>query len=173
MLEKQWKSLAGGPAVDLRLEVEREVANGATELCIGTDSQQVKRFTEYVTVVVTTRPGKGGRVIFHRERVPRIKSLRERLSREVWMSTSLAMELTAPFDIGSNPIDDLELSIHIDANPDPKYRSSEYVQELVGLVVGQGFHAVIKPQSWAAGHAADHCVKHKNDKYMNSGGGLR
>ena len=34
-----------------------------------------------------------------------------------------------------------------------------YVQELVGLVVGQGFKALIKPESWAASHAADHVVR--------------
>ena len=39
------------------------------------------------------------------------------------------------------------------------HRSSAYVQELVGLVVGQGFKALIKPDSWAASHAADHVVR--------------
>jgi predicted RNase H-related nuclease YkuK (DUF458 family) len=39
------------------------------------------------------------------------------------------------------------------------HKSSAYVQELVGLVVGQGFKALIKPQSWAASHAADHVVR--------------
>jgi predicted RNase H-related nuclease YkuK (DUF458 family) len=29
----------------------------------------------------------------------------------------------------------------------------------VGLVVGQGFKALIKPESWAASHAADHVVR--------------
>ena len=39
------------------------------------------------------------------------------------------------------------------------HKSSAYVQELVGLVVGQGFKALIKPESWAATHAADHVVR--------------
>jgi Ribonuclease H-like len=40
-----------------------------------------------------------------------------------------------------------------------KHKSSAYVQELVGLVVGQGFKALIKPEAWAATHAADHVVR--------------
>ncbi len=51
------------------------------------------------------------------------------------------------------------LSVHIDANPLPRHRSSAHVQELVGLVVGQGFKALIKPESWCATHAADHVVR--------------
>jgi predicted RNase H-related nuclease YkuK (DUF458 family) len=52
-----------------------------------------------------------------------------------------------------------ELTVHIDANPVVKHRSSAYVQELVGLVVGQGFRALIKPEAWAASHCADHIVR--------------
>jgi predicted RNase H-related nuclease YkuK (DUF458 family) len=51
------------------------------------------------------------------------------------------------------------LTVHIDANPVVAHKSSLYVQELVGLVVGQGFKALIKPESWAASHAADHVVR--------------
>lgn len=39
------------------------------------------------------------------------------------------------------------------------HRSSRYVQELVGLVVTQGFRAVIKPGSWAASRTADRMVR--------------
>jgi predicted RNase H-related nuclease YkuK (DUF458 family) len=58
-----------------------------------------------------------------------------------------------------SPIVPGELAVHIDANPVLKHKSSAYVQELVGLVVGQGFKALIKPHSWAASHAADHVVR--------------
>jgi predicted RNase H-related nuclease YkuK (DUF458 family) len=52
------------------------------------------------------------------------------------------------------------LSVHIDANPEPRHRSSEFVQELVGMVMGQGFKAIIKPDAYAASHAADWIVRH-------------
>lgn len=163
MLEKNWKTLAG-EKIDLRGTIESELASfPGAELHIGSDSQQVGKDTEYVTVVVIHRPAKGGRVFFCRERVPRIRELRERLWKEVWRSTELAMELTSTPDIGSVP----EISVaavHIDANVDPKHKSSKYVEELVGLVMGQGFNAIVKPEAWAASHAADHAVKHKDER---------
>lgn len=58
-----------------------------------------------------------------------------------------------------SPIVKGELTVHIDANPVVKHKSSAYVQELVGLVMAQGFKALIKPDSWAATHAADHIVR--------------
>ena len=107
--------------------------------------------TEFVTVVVILTPGKGGRVAYRRKAVPRIASLRERLLKEVWESVDLGLQFS--------PIVGGELSVHIDANPVVTHKSSAYVQELVGLVVGQGFKALIKPESWAASHAADHIIR--------------
>jgi predicted RNase H-related nuclease YkuK (DUF458 family) len=101
--------------------------------------------------VVVLTPRKGGRVAYRREAVPRITSLRERLLKEVWKSVELGLQLS-PIVVG-------DLTVHVDANPVVAHRSSAYVQELVGLVVGQGFKALIKPESWAASHAADHVVR--------------
>lgn len=170
MIERAWKTLAGAK-VDLRDAILTEVRAGREagleiELHVGSDSQQFGQLTEYVTVVVLTRKGKGGRVFFTRERVPRIRSLRERLYKEVWMSTELAMELTSTPDIGaSDEVSVDDVTIHVDANVDPAYKSSEYVQELAGLCVGMGFKQVLlKPDSWAASHAADHAVKHREER---------
>lgn len=166
MLEKNWKTLDGTP-VDLISVIRSELdAVSDAEVHIGTDSQQMGLRTEYVTVFVIVRPGKGARVLFTKDKVARIRSLRERLVREAWLSTELAMELTSTPDIGDAILEQGNLTIHIDANPDPRHKSSAYVQELAGLVVGQGFRALLKPDSWAAAHAADHCVKQKNQKYM-------
>lgn len=164
MLEKKWRTL-NGETVDLRTVIETELASfPGSELHIGSDSQQFGKDTEYVTVVVIHRPTKGGRVFFNRERVPRIKELRERLWKEVWRSTELAMELTTTPDIGEPRVDIKVAAVHIDANVDPKHKSSKYVEELAGLVMGQGFSALVKPQAWAASHAADHAVKHKDER---------
>lgn len=166
MIERKWKTLAGDP-VDLRAAIEAEIraADVPVEVHIGTDSQQSGKETEYVSVVVVTREGKGGRVFYTRERIPRVRTLRERLYREVWCTTELAMELTTSPDIGSSEtILGAQVTLHIDANPDPRYKSSEYVQELAGMCVGQGFRTLLKPDSWASSHAADHAVKHKHER---------
>ena len=33
----------------------------------------------------------------------------------------------------------------------------------ITIVMGQGFRAVVKPEAFAASHAADHAVKHRNE----------
>ncbi len=129
----------------------RDASKDGQAVHIGTDSLQTGRVTQFVTVVVVVTPRKGGRVAYRREATPRIASLRERLLKEVWRSVELGLQLS-PVVVG-------DLTVHVDANPVVSHRSSAYVQELVGLVVGQGFKALIKPDSWAASHAADHVVR--------------
>lgn len=164
MIEKNWKTLSG-QKIDLRSVIESELRDYPdAEVHIGSDSQQVKRHTEYVTVVVIHRPAKGGRVFFCREQIPRVRELRERLWKEVWRSTELAMELTSTPDIGEHAVPIHVTAVHIDANVDPKHKSSKYVEELVGLAMGQGFNAIAKPEAWAASHAADHAVKGKHER---------
>ncbi|MHB8407864.1 MAG: ribonuclease H-like YkuK family protein [Acidiferrobacterales bacterium] len=152
MIDGKWKVI-DGPAVDLRKEFAETVKLGDREVHIGTDSQQKGGTTNFVTVVVILQPGKGGRAFYLADKMPRIKSLRERLMKEVWMSVTLGMELNE-FMPAKSP-----MTIHIDANPNVKFRSSDYVKELVGMVVGQGFKSLVKPESWCATHAADHVVK--------------
>jgi predicted RNase H-related nuclease YkuK (DUF458 family) len=145
-----WKTLSEVKVPDIILFVEDESREGRA-VHVGTDSLQTGRVTQFVTVVVILTPGKGGRVAYRRQVVPRIKSLRARLLQEVWLSVDLGLQFS--------PVVSGELTVHIDANPVVAHKSSAYVQELVGLVVGQGFKALIKPESWAASHAADHVVR--------------
>ena len=145
-----WKTLGETKIPDI-LQFVVEASKDGQAVHIGTDSQQTGRLTQFVTVVVILTPRKGGRVAYRREVVPRIASLRERLLKEVWKSVDLGLQFS-PVVVG-------ELTVHIDANPVVTHKSSAYVQELVGLVVGQGFKALIKPESWAASHAADHVVR--------------
>jgi predicted RNase H-related nuclease YkuK (DUF458 family) len=79
--------------------------------------------------------------------MPREHSLRKRLLQEVWFAVEVALQLT---DICPG-----RLTVHIDANPVEKHASSKYLQELIGMVVGQGFKALWKPDAWAATHVAD------------------
>lgn len=157
-----WKTLNEVKIPDV-LGFVREGSKDGQAVHIGTDSLQTGRFTQFVTVVVILTPRKGGRVAYRREVAPRITSLRERLLKEVWKSVDLGLQFS--------PIVKGELTVHIDANPVVAHKSSAYVQELVGLVVGQGFKALIKPESWAASHAADHVVRTQG-KLPRNGTGL-
>jgi len=145
-----WKTFREEPIPSIR-DFVRDASREGQAVHIGTDSQQAGRLTRFVTVVVILTPRRGGRVAYVRESVRRIASLRERLLREVWRSVSLGIELEA--------VVPGELTVHIDANPVVTHKSSAHVQELVGLVVGQGFKAAIKPEAWAATHCADRVVR--------------
>jgi predicted RNase H-related nuclease YkuK (DUF458 family) len=147
-----WKTLGEIKIPDV-LQFVAEASRGGQAVHIGSDSLQTGRFTQFVTVVVILTPRKGGRVAYRREVVTRITSLRERLLEEVWKSVDLGLQFTS--------IVKGDLTVHIDANPVVAYKSSSYVPELVGLVVGQGFKAHIKPDSWTASHAADHVVRRR------------
>lgn len=154
MLSRQWKTVEGKRVQDIYAEMT-EALRGQRKVYIGTDSQQDGQRTQFVTVVVVHNPGKGGRAFYTREAVPRIKSLRERLLKEVWLSVMAALEV--------NPLlaEESELEVHVDANPNTKFKSSAYVKELTSMVVSQGFEAVLKPDAWVAAHVADHVVKYK------------
>jgi predicted RNase H-related nuclease YkuK (DUF458 family) len=141
-----WRTLTGTAVADVVAFVRENACDGQA-VHVGTDSLPLARTTRFVTVVAILTPGRGGRALWRRETV----SLRERLLREVWLSVELGLSLS--------PVVPGALSVHIDANPVARHRSSAYVQELVGLVVSQGFRAVIKPESWAASRTADRMVR--------------
>jgi predicted RNase H-related nuclease YkuK (DUF458 family) len=147
----KWQTLSGEDIPDIAEFVEAETRNGQI-VHIGCDSLQAGRFTGYVTVVIILNTPKGGRVAYLKERTPRESSLRKRLSEEVWRSVSLALELKD--HVAS------EIQVHIDVNPNPKFKSGAYIKELSALVVSQGFGLVVKPNAFAASHAADWCVRH-------------
>lgn len=154
MLGRKWRTVDGAKLKEPTLEIP-EALRGVKVVYVGTDSQQDRQRTQFVTVIVVHEPGKGGRAFYTVESVPRIKSLRERLLKEVWMSVQLALEITGFLN------EESKLEVHVDANPNTKFKSSQYVKELTSLVVSQGFNAVLKPEAWAAMHVADHVVKYK------------
>lgn len=147
----RWRTLAEKSVPDISQFV-KDATTAGQEVHVGTDSLQTGRFTQFCTVVIVHTPTKGGRVAYSREVVPRITSLRERLQKEVWKSVTVALMLA--------PLAPDRLSVHIDANTEPRHRSSQFAHELVGMVMGQGFKAVIKPDAYAASHAADWIVRH-------------
>lgn len=166
MLERKWKTLSGQDVSNIIFDLNELLSSGGKEIHIGSDSQQSGKTTSFVTVLVVITPSKGGKVFYTQEKVLRIKELRERLYKEVWMSTELAMDLTATPEIGElrSLAFENEITIHIDANTiagNGKFKSNKWAQELAAMAASQGFKTLLKPDSWAASHAADHVVKSK------------
>lgn len=146
---ERWKTLNEVPIPEI-VPWTAEASKSGQALHIGTDSMQTNRYTQFVTVVIVHTPTKGARAAYTRSIVPRITSLRERLTKEVWLSIEVAMQLAHL---------DPALTVHIDVNAQERHMSSKYLQELCGLVMGQNFKVLWKPDSWAASHAADHVVR--------------
>jgi predicted RNase H-related nuclease YkuK (DUF458 family) len=152
MFGKVWKTVEGVKVENFEEELNAAI-RGVQTIFVGTDSQQDALKTQYVTVIVIHNPGHGGRAFYTKETVPKIKSRRERLVKEAWLSVAVAMELSPLLS------EEASLEIHLDANPNTKFESSKYVKEMVSMVVSQGFAYKIKPEAWAAMHVADHVVK--------------
>src|SRR5947207_3343463 len=128
--DRSWLTIEGILVKDLGQKIQELTQFSDRDIHIGTDSQQDGLVTQFVTVVIALQPGKGGRAFYCKEKVPKIRSLRERLMREVSLSVQVGIDLNEFIPDGN------ELTIHVDANPDVRFRSSNYVQELAGYVVG-------------------------------------
>jgi|SRR5690554_364511 len=123
-------------------------------LIIGTDSQ-VRRQTVFVTALIVHRVGKGGRFFYTRRRERVMDSLRQRIYYETSLSLDIAAKVTAM--LAQTELADLKLEIHLDIGPNGETRS--LIRELVGMVIGSGFAARIKPYSIGASSVADKYTK--------------
>lgn len=146
-------------------DAKTEISNSSldSKVYIGCDSVVFKKdgawFARYATVVVVHRDGRHGCRIFYDSQVMRDygkgpEGLKARLLNEVNFAVQAATEVTEV--LGDRP-----LEVHLDLNNDPKHKSNIAVKEAVGWVLGMGFVPVIKPDGWAATHAADHCARNK------------
>ena len=173
MLDSQWRTLSKKSVEDVREAVAeamvqfhgsvktKKATNSAGEMervvHIGTDAQKHGKKTEFVTAVVILNPGHGGIAFYAKERLEHIYSLQHKLFTEVGFSLEIALALC---EFGVNPE---AIDVHVDANTNLKWESGPFHQRLAGMVVANGFNAVLKPDAWCASHVADHCVKHKNE----------
>ena len=156
----RWWTLGGVELLDVMGTVEQLMGRGRV-VHIGTDAQKFMRRMEFVTVVCVLDPGKGGRVFYTRQFSKKAMTLFEKLSTETWMSLELALKMNEEFDL---PEDKKRIWVHVDANPDTRYDSSNYVKQLAGMVAGSGFPVLVKPDAWCASHVADFAVKNKHQR---------
>ncbi len=120
-------------------------------LIIGSDSIQFNDNTIFVSAVVIHRVGHGGRYYYKKFCNRRIKSLRQRMFYEALLSVEVADILKV--ELSKNGLSKLHLEIHLDVghNGDTK----DIIKEVVGVVTGSGYPAVIKPDAYGAAKVAD------------------
>ena len=136
---------------------------------IGTDSQQNgkhKRCT-YTTVLIAydydheMGCGHGGTIIRYVDRrsmIP-LEALSARLTLETQRSIELCKYLENRLlylseEDGEDYISNI-VGISIDVNAQDIHKSCRFKDALVGMVVGYGYRAFIKPEAWAAASVAD------------------
>ena len=123
---------------------------------IGSDSQAKmvngKPQIDFVTALIVHRAGSGARYFWRKEKHHKKPVLREKIYTETLMSLAAAQELV-PMLREKISAAKYDFEIHIDVGPLGPTR--EMIKEVTGMVQGNGFKALTKPDSWGASHVAD------------------
>lgn len=129
-----------------------------TKVYIGGDSERFQIdgvwYADYTLVVLIHKNGKNGCKVFggitrERDYDQHKDKPRMRLMNEVMKVCQLYQEL-------HDVLEDREVEIHLDINPDEKHGSSCVIQEAVGYVRGMcNIIPMVKPNAFAASYCAD------------------
>ncbi len=133
-----------------------EYPDDSYKLIIGTDSHAfLNDCVIFVTAVVVHRIGKGGRFFYHKQKTKYMESLRQRIYYETFLSLEVATRLTE--QLAQNGEHQLNVEIHLDVGE--KGETRDIIKEVVGMVIGSGYQACIKPDSYGATTVADRFTK--------------
>jgi len=139
-------------AVEEAIRREYEAGN-KLKVCIGTDSQVKGPETEFATVIVFVREGRGGFMFIHNEKSLLKYSIKERMLVEVAKSIEIAYELCDLFNVY-----DVDMEVHADINTNPVFKSNEALREAMGYILGMGFAFKAKPEAYASSSCANRIV---------------
>ncbi len=125
------------------------------QLIVGTDSDGCRQ-ADFVTAIIVYRVGRGGRYFWQKRSEGKIyHTLRDRIHQEVALSLQSAQEILGQLELLFKKGHQLnyDFQIHIDVGKNGPTR--DMIKEVVGMVRGNGFKAMIKPESFAASNIAD------------------
>lgn len=133
-----------------------------TRIYLGCDSERYRIrdtwYADYILAVVVHRDGKHGcklfgEVITERDYDQRRDRPATRLMTEVYKISELYLQL-------AEVLEDRDVEVHLDINPDEQYGSSCVIQQAVGYIKGVcNVIPMVKPDAFAASYAADR-LKH-------------
>ena len=167
--QQQWRKLSGQKIVisiadEVRNAIVREKELGhELKVCIGTDSQVKGKETEFATVIVFIRKGKGGFMYINNETSLQKMSIKQRMLTEVAKSIAIAYPLC---DMLSRYSVDME--VHADINTNPNFKSNDALKEAMGYIMGMparlgrsdgGFVFKAKPDAFASSSCANKVVQ--------------
>jgi uncharacterized protein len=162
MMEKQgkWRKLDG---TRIQQPIEEEIrsvilrekeAGHELKVCIGTDSQVKGKETEFATVIVFVRKGKGGFMYIRNEVTTKKMSVKQRMLMEVARSIEVAYALCRLFTLYG-----VEMEVHADINTNPNFKSNDALKEAMGYILGMGFAFRAKPEAFASSSCANKVVQ--------------
>ena len=157
---QQWRKLNGQkihqPIEDeVRSVILREKEMGyQLKVCIGTDSQVKGKETEFATVIVFIRKGKGGFMYISNETTKRKMSIKQRMLEEVAKSIDVAYALCKVFTAYG-----VDMEVHADINTNPNFKSNDALKEAMGYIMGMGFAFKAKPEAFASSSCANKVVQ--------------
>jgi predicted RNase H-related nuclease YkuK (DUF458 family) len=158
--QRQWRKLSGER---IKIPIADEVTNvlmrerdagHEMKVCIGTDSQVKGKETEFATVIVFIRKGKGGFMYIHNEITKQRMSIKQRMLMEVNKSIEVAYALCNIFSRYS-----IDMEVHADINTNPNFKSNDALKEAMGYIVGMGFAFKAKPEAFASSNCANKVVQ--------------
>ena len=158
--QRQWRKLSGErikiPIADeiTNVLMREKEAGHEMKVCIGTDSQVKGKETEFATVIVFIRKGKGGFMYIHNEITRQRMSIKQRMLMEVGKSIEVAYALCNIFSRYS-----VDMEVHADINTKPNFKSNDALNEAMGYIVGMGFAFKAKPEAFASSNCANKVVQ--------------
>ena len=125
---------------------------------VGTDSQNFN-ITKMVEVIAIHRVGKGGLFFHNIEYLPRIASIRQKITTETQKSLELADGLLEQLELSLMDynicLDDLDLEFQIHCDIGTQGKTKELITEITMWVESQGYNCCIKPDSYTASGIAN------------------
>jgi predicted RNase H-related nuclease YkuK (DUF458 family) len=135
-----------------------ELQTPETKVYLGGDSERFQIngvwYADYINVVVVHKNGKNGCRVFggivrERDYDQQKDKPRMRLMNEVMKTAQLYMDL---YDV----LENRDVEIHLDINPNKEHGSSCVINEAVGYIRGMcNIIPLVKPNAWCASYAAD------------------
>ncbi len=106
-----------------------------------------------VTAIIIHRVGLGGRYFWQARHLQETKTLRDKIYAETIESLDIAQDFLPKLNKRLNGHGRYQLEIHIDVGRVGETR--EMIKEVVGIVTGNGYTAITKPDSYGASKVAD------------------
>lgn len=134
----------------------REDPERQYRIIIGTDSRDIQEdppIRAFVTALIVHRVGFGGRYFWRRVYMKNIRTIRDVIYREAFLSLQVSQKLVEFLHrFPGNHLSNYNVEIHIDVGQNGPTRN--LIREVVGIVESMGFVAKVKPESFGASHIA-------------------